>query len=45
MPKLGVKLADLLLAQVPERDYSSVRIRGKGNKVRYCPLWAQTVRQ
>jgi site-specific recombinase XerD len=24
------------------RDYSSVRIRGKGNKLRYCPLWPQT---
>jgi site-specific recombinase XerD len=27
-----------------DRDYSSVRIRGKGNKLRYCPLWPQTVK-
>jgi integrase/recombinase XerD len=40
-----LKISDLLLAQVPQRDYSSVRIRGKGNKVRYCPLWSQTVKE
>jgi integrase/recombinase XerD len=40
-----LKIADLLLAQVPQRDQSSVRIRGKGNKVRYCPLWPLTVKE
>lgn len=28
-----------------DRDYSSVRIRGKGNKLRLCPLWPQTVKE
>jgi len=27
-----------------DRDYSSVRIRGKGNKIRHCPLWPLTVK-
>jgi len=36
-------IADLALARVPNRDYSSVTIRGKGNKMRRCPLWTQTV--
>lgn len=40
-----LKITDLLLAQMPQRDYSSVRIRGKGNKLRYCPLWSQTVKE
>jgi integrase/recombinase XerD len=35
-------VGDLNLA-LCERDYSSVRIRGKGNKLRHCPLWPQTV--
>lgn len=35
-------IGDLTLA-VCDRDYSSVRIRGKGNKLRACPLWSQTV--
>lgn len=34
-------IGDLDLAP-SARDYSSVRIRGKGNKLRYCPLWPQT---
>jgi len=34
---------DLNLAHVPSRDLSWVRIRGKGNKLRDCPLWPQTV--
>lgn len=38
-------IADLTIAHVPNRDYSSVMLRGKGNKVRRCPLWAQTVRE
>lgn len=40
-----LKIADLLLAQLPARDYSSVRILGKGKKVRYCPLWPHTVKE
>jgi integrase/recombinase XerD len=38
-----VTIADLGLAHVPKRDHSSVVIRGKGNKLRRCPLWPQTV--
>ena len=39
------RVEDLTLPQVPERDLASVLIRGKGNKPRRCPLWAQTVRE
>jgi site-specific recombinase XerD len=38
-------IEDLALPQVPARDMASVLIRGKGNKPRRCPLWAQTVRE
>src|SRR6266446_7142651 len=38
-----VRIGDLSLPQVPERDLASVLIRGKGNKPRSCPLWASTV--
>jgi len=38
-----VTIADLELANVPGRDLSSVQIRGKGNKLRRCPLWPHTV--
>ena len=38
-------IADLALAQVPSRDLSSVKIRGKGNKERRCPIWPQTVKE
>jgi integrase/recombinase XerD len=40
-----VRISDLTLPQVPDRDLASVLIRGKGNKTRRCPLWAQTVRE
>lgn len=40
-----VLVSDLTLPRVPERDLASVLIRGKGNKPRQCPLWAQTVRE
>jgi len=40
-----VRISDLMLPQVPDRDLASVLIRGKGNKTRRCPLWAQTVRE
>ena len=38
-----VRISDLTLPQVPDRDLASVLIQGKGNKPRRCPLWAQTV--
>lgn len=40
-----VRVADLDLAGTPDRDPSSVLIRGKGNKPRRCPLWAKTVHE
>jgi len=40
-----VRVHDLTLPQVPDRDLASVLIRGKGNKPRRCPLWAETVRE
>src|SRR5205823_5920525 len=40
-----LSIADLRLAEAPRRDYSSVQIRGKGNKLRFCPLWTHTVRE
>jgi integrase/recombinase XerD len=36
---LAVRLADLRLARPPQ-----VRLHGKGNKDRMCPLWPETVR-
>jgi site-specific recombinase XerD len=39
------RIEDLTLPQVADRDLASVLIRGKGNKARLCPLWAQTVRE
>ena len=38
-------VGDLELGHVAGNGYSSVKIRGKGNKVRHCPLWPQTVVQ
>jgi site-specific recombinase XerD len=40
-----VRISDLTFPEVAERDLASVLIRGKGNKTRRCPLWAQTVRE
>jgi integrase/recombinase XerD len=37
-----VKIGDLLFAHCSQ-DHSLVQIRGKGNKLRRCPLWPQTV--
>lgn len=37
-----VRVGDLDLGAVPDRDPSSVLIRGKGGKQRRCPLWART---
>ena len=38
-------VGDLELGHVAGNGYSSVKIRGKGNKVRHCPLWPQTAVQ
>ncbi|HWC18342.1 MAG: tyrosine-type recombinase/integrase [Blastocatellia bacterium] len=40
-----LSVGDLRLAHSPDRDHSSVQIRGKGNKIRFCPLWPHTVRE
>ena len=40
-----VEITDLDLGAVPDRDLSSVFIRGKGNKPRRCPLWTKTVNE
>jgi len=37
-----VLIGDLNLPHVPDRDQASVVIRGKGNKLRLCPLWVST---
>ncbi|MFQ5853249.1 MAG: tyrosine-type recombinase/integrase [Candidatus Binatia bacterium] len=37
-------IGDLDLAKAPQRDHSFVTIRGKGNKLRRCPLWPGTGR-
>lgn len=38
-----VTIADLNIAHAQKRDLSTVVIRGKGNKLRRCPLWQKTV--
>ncbi|MBX3452811.1 MAG: tyrosine-type recombinase/integrase [Planctomycetaceae bacterium] len=38
-----VQITDLDVGMTPDRDPSSVLIRGKGNKQRRCPLWKRTV--
>jgi integrase/recombinase XerD len=40
-----VRIGDLILPRVPERDGASVSIRGKGNKTRICPLWSSTIKE
>lgn len=37
-----LRIGDLSLVSVPQREHSSVQIRGKGNKLRRCPLWPHT---
>jgi integrase len=37
-----LKIGDLLFAH-SSQDHSLVQIRGKGNKLRRCPLWPQTM--
>ena len=36
------RVCDLALADTP-RDHSLIQVRGKGNKLRRCPFWPQTV--
>jgi site-specific recombinase XerD len=38
-------ITDLAVSNAPQRDLSWVVIRGKGNKLRRCPLWSQTVKE
>jgi site-specific recombinase XerD len=38
-----VQIGDLDLGAASSRDVSSVILRGKGNKLRRCPLWPRTV--
>lgn len=38
-------VGDLELGHIVGHGYSSVKIRGKGNKLRHCPLWPQTAAQ
>jgi integrase/recombinase XerD len=38
-------IADLNIAHAQKRDLSTVLIRGKGNKLRRCPLWQQTANE
>jgi len=40
-----VTIADMELSRVPEENHSLVKIHGKGNKWRRCPIWPQTVRE
>ena len=40
-----VRIEDLDLGKTTERDPSSVLIRGKGSKLRRCPLWIKTVNE
>lgn len=40
-----LSVANLCLTHAPSKDHSSVQIHGKGNKLRYCPLWPHTVRE
>ena len=40
-----LKIADLSLARIPQQAFSSVLLQGKGNKLRRCPLWKQTVNE
>jgi len=40
-----LKIADIHIPNVPKRDLATVLIRGKGNKLRRCPLWQQTAHE
>lgn len=40
-----LKIQDLYLASDRKKNFSTVQITGKGNKLRRCPLWRQTVNE
>lgn len=40
-----LRIGDLHVSQVQNREQSFVKIRGKGDKQRLCPLWPNTVNQ
>lgn len=40
-----LRVTDLRLSSVPHREHSSVQIHGKGNKLRFCPVWPHTARE
>jgi site-specific recombinase XerD len=37
-----LRVGDLRLHELQEKSKSFVQLRGKGNKIRFCPLWAST---
>jgi integrase/recombinase XerD len=37
-----LRIGDLQLSQVPHREQSFVKVRGKGDKLRLCPIWPHT---
>jgi site-specific recombinase XerD len=37
------KIGDLTLSSAKSKQHSLVQVRGKGNKLRRCPLWPKTV--
>lgn len=40
-----LKIEDLEISNNPKKSFSNVLIRGKGNKLRRCPLWKDTVKE
>lgn len=38
-------VGDLAIGATVDRDPSSITVRGKGNKLRQCPLWTKTVEE
>src|SRR5262249_32637628 len=40
-----LKIDNLVIAHAEKRDYSSIVIKGKRNKLRQCPLWKKTVNE
>jgi site-specific recombinase XerD len=40
-----LKIEDLEIPNNPKKGFSNVLIKGKGNKLRRCPLWKDTVQE
>lgn len=38
-----LKISEISIPHSPKRDLFTVLIRGKGNKLKRCPLWQQTI--